>query len=152
LFTRDAPGLLRECPDHHPKPAEPAASKPEARQASGPGTQVPGHFFLSAAAASHLHPSNRAQLLLFPSRRMRDSTFTASSKLLEEKMELVRMIKMVLWSFFGVRKSAAHALDLENVNFSLLPFVAVALALMIGAFILGVVLLVAHSTGSAQGF
>lgn len=25
LFTRDAPGLLRECPGHHPKPAELAA-------------------------------------------------------------------------------------------------------------------------------
>ena len=67
-------------------------------------------------------------------------------------MELVRTIKMVLWSFFGVRKSAAHELDLENVNFSLLPFVAVGLAVLIGACILGVVLLVAHSTGTAQGF
>jgi hypothetical protein len=76
----------------------------------------------------------------------------AGAFLMEEKMELVRMIKMVLWSFFGVRKSAAHELDLANVNFSLLPFVAVGLAVLIGACILGVVLLVAHSTGTAQGF
>lgn len=67
-------------------------------------------------------------------------------------MELVRMIRIVLWSFFGVRKRAAHEADFANVNFSVLPFVAVALAALVGGCILGVVLLVAHSTGSAQGF
>ena len=67
-------------------------------------------------------------------------------------MELIQMVRMVLWSFFGVRKSASHEADLENVNFSFLPFVAVALAVLIGACIYGVVLLVAHSTGTAQGF
>ncbi|QBQ99853.1 MULTISPECIES: DUF2970 domain-containing protein [Paraburkholderia] len=67
-------------------------------------------------------------------------------------MELIRMVRIVLWSFFGVRKSAAHEADFANVNFSWLPFVAVGLAVLIGACILGVVLLVAHSTGTAQGF
>ncbi|WP_213301951.1 DUF2970 domain-containing protein [Paraburkholderia sacchari] len=67
-------------------------------------------------------------------------------------MELIRMVRIVLWSFFGVRKSAAHEADFANVNFSWLPFVAVGLAVFIGACILGVVLLVAHSTGTAQGF
>jgi len=67
-------------------------------------------------------------------------------------MELVQMMRMVLWSFFGVRKSASHEADLASVNFKWLPFVAVVLAAMIGACILGVVLLVAHSTGPAQGF
>lgn len=67
-------------------------------------------------------------------------------------MELVRMIRIVLWSFFGVRKRASHEADFANLNFSLLPFVAVGLAALIGGCILGIVLLVAHATGSAQGF
>ncbi|WP_322057862.1 DUF2970 domain-containing protein [Paraburkholderia sp. J63] len=67
-------------------------------------------------------------------------------------MELVRMIRIVLWSFFGVRKRASHDADFANVNFSVLPFVAVGLALLIGACILGVVMLVAHNTGTVQGF
>ncbi|CAB3793618.1 hypothetical protein LMG28688_03771 [Paraburkholderia caffeinitolerans] len=67
-------------------------------------------------------------------------------------MELIRMVRIVLWSFFGVRKSAAHEDDFANVNFSWLPLVAVGLAALIAACILGVVLLVAHSTGTAQGF
>ena len=67
-------------------------------------------------------------------------------------MELVRMIRIVLWSFFGVRKQASHEADFANVNFSFLPFVAVGLALLIGGCILGIVMLVAHATGTAQGF
>lgn len=67
-------------------------------------------------------------------------------------MELVRMIRIVLWSFFGVRRRAAHEADFANVNFSLLPFVALALAALIGGGILGLVLIVAHATGTAQGF
>ncbi|CAM2175233.1 DUF2970 domain-containing protein [Paraburkholderia sacchari] len=67
-------------------------------------------------------------------------------------MELIRMVRIVLWSFFGVRKSASHEADFAKVNFSLLPFVAVALAALVGGCILGVVMLVAHSTGTVQGF
>lgn len=67
-------------------------------------------------------------------------------------MELVRIIRIVLWSFFGVRKRAAHEADFARVNFAYLPFAAVALATLVGACILGVVLLVAHATGTAQGF
>lgn len=67
-------------------------------------------------------------------------------------MELLRMVRVVLWSFFGVRKRASHEADFANVNFSFLPFVAVGLAALIGAIILCVVLLVAHSTGTVQGF
>jgi hypothetical protein len=70
----------------------------------------------------------------------------------EEIMELIRMVRIVLWSFLGVRKSASHEADFANVNFSFLPFVAVGLAILIGAAIYGVVLLVAHSTGTMQGF
>ncbi|TIW59613.1 MAG: DUF2970 domain-containing protein [Mesorhizobium sp.] len=67
-------------------------------------------------------------------------------------MELLRMVGMVLASFFGVRKRANHEADLANVNMVLLPFVAVALALMIGLLILGAVELIVNGTSSAQGF
>lgn len=67
-------------------------------------------------------------------------------------MELIRMVRIVLWSFFGVRKGAAHEADFANVNFSFMPFMAVGLAAIIGACIAGAVLPVAHSTGTAQGF
>ena len=43
-------------------------------------------------------------------------------------MNLLGMIRMVLWSFFGVRRSASHQADLANVKLPLLPVVAVALA------------------------
>jgi uncharacterized membrane protein YdbT with pleckstrin-like domain len=69
-----------------------------------------------------------------------------------EIVELFRMVCMVLASFFGVRKRAAHEADLANVNMVLLPFVAVALALMIGLLIFGAVHLIADVTSSAQGF
>jgi hypothetical protein len=51
-------------------------------------------------------------------------------------------------------RALAHAkeADFANANFGWLPFVAVGLAAFIGACILGVVLLIAHSTGTAQGF
>ncbi|CAB3731442.1 hypothetical protein R8871_05774 [Paraburkholderia graminis C4D1M] len=62
------------------------------------------------------------------------------------------MVGMVLASFFGVRKRANHEADLAKVNMVLLPFVAVALALMIGLLILGVVELIVNGTSSAQGF
>ena len=67
-------------------------------------------------------------------------------------MELVRTVCMVLASFFGVRKRASHEADLSNVNMVLLPFVAVALALMIGLLIFGAVHLIVDGTSSAQGF
>jgi Protein of unknown function (DUF2970) len=67
-------------------------------------------------------------------------------------MEILKLIRVVLWSFFGVRKSASHEADFANVNFVLLPFVAVALAACIGGTIFAVVLLVAHATPAIQGF
>lgn len=67
-------------------------------------------------------------------------------------MAFLRMVRIVLWSFFGVRKRASHEADFANVNFGFLPFVAVALALCVGAAIFGVVLLVAHPTATMQGF
>ncbi|EDT40554.1 DUF2970 domain-containing protein [Burkholderia ambifaria] len=67
-------------------------------------------------------------------------------------MNLFSMIRLVLWSFFGVRNSKAHASDLANVNFTLLPFVAIALAVLVGAVIYGVVHLVVDPTVTMQGF
>ena len=64
---------------------------------------------------------------------------------------LWRTIRAVGWSFFGVRKRASHEADFANVNLVLLPFVAVAMAVCIGAIIFGVVHLVAHSTSTMQG-
>ena len=67
-------------------------------------------------------------------------------------MEFLRIVRIVLSSFFGVRKRASHEVDFANVNFFLLPFVAVFMAVVIGAILLGFVHLVAHSTSAMQGF
>jgi len=67
-------------------------------------------------------------------------------------VNFLKLLRIVAWSFFGVRKRANHEADLANVNMVLLPFVAVALALMIGLLILGVVELIVNGTSSAQGF
>ena len=67
-------------------------------------------------------------------------------------MELLKLVRIVLWSFFGVRKRKSHEADFANVNIVLLPFVAVILAACVGGTIFTVVKLVAHSTGTLQGF
>ncbi|MBP0590784.1 DUF2970 domain-containing protein [Paraburkholderia sp. LEh10] len=67
-------------------------------------------------------------------------------------MQLFHMIRIVLSSFFGVRKRASHEADFANVNMVMLPFVAVAMALLIGVGIFGVVHLVVNSVGTMQGF
>jgi hypothetical protein len=43
-------------------------------------------------------------------------------------MNLLKMTRIVLWSFFGVRRSASHQADIASVKLPLLPVVAVALA------------------------
>jgi len=67
-------------------------------------------------------------------------------------MEFLRLVRIVLSSFFGVRNRASHEADVANVNFVLLPFVAVFMAICIGAIIFGFVHLVAQSTSTMQGF
>jgi uncharacterized membrane protein (DUF106 family) len=67
-------------------------------------------------------------------------------------MEFLRLVRIVLSSFFGVRNSASHEADFANVNKVFLPFVAVLMAFCIGAVIFGVVHLVAHATATVQGF
>ncbi|KAB0640531.1 DUF2970 domain-containing protein [Burkholderia latens] len=67
-------------------------------------------------------------------------------------MKLFGMIRLVLWSFFGVRDSGAHAADLANVSFTLLPLVATVLAVLVGVVICGVVHFVVDPTATMQGF
>jgi hypothetical protein len=67
-------------------------------------------------------------------------------------MEILKLIRIVLWSFFGVRKRASHEADFANVNIVVLPFIALALAACIGGVIFTVVRIVAHATGTMQGF
>jgi hypothetical protein len=43
-------------------------------------------------------------------------------------MNLLKMTRIVLWSFFGIRRGASHQADISGVHLPLLPFVAVALA------------------------
>jgi hypothetical protein len=62
-------------------------------------------------------------------------------------MTFLRMLRIVLWSFFGVRKSASHQADMATVNVSLLPVVAIALAACFGGtlfFIAKLAVSVAH--------
>jgi len=47
------------------------------------------------------------------------------------------MLRIVLWSFFGVRKSASHQADMAAVKLPLLPVVAIGLAGGFGALLFG---------------
>jgi hypothetical protein len=49
----------------------------------------------------------------------------------------LRMLRIVLWSFFGVRKSASHQVDMATVKLPLLPVVAIGLAGGFGALLFG---------------
>ena len=55
-------------------------------------------------------------------------------------MNYLRMIRIVLWSFFGVRKRASHEADFADVKLPLLPVIAFSL---MGCFA-GTLFLVAH--------
>jgi hypothetical protein len=48
-------------------------------------------------------------------------------------MNLLKMTRIVLWSFFGIRRSASHQADMANISLPLLPLVAVVLAAGFGA-------------------
>ena len=93
---------------------------------------------------------NQRQLLLLRAQRFRDDVDMETFR--EKVMDFVRMVCMVLASFFGVRKRANHEADLANVNMVALPFVAVALALVIGLLIFGAVHLIVDGVSSSQGF
>jgi hypothetical protein len=53
-------------------------------------------------------------------------------------VNLLKMIRIVLWSFFGVRKRASHNADMSDVKLPLLPIIAILLAGGFGAGILSV--------------
>lgn len=45
------------------------------------------------------------------------------------------MMRIVLWSFLGIRRGASHQADIAGVSIPALPFVAVALAAGFGAIL-----------------
>jgi hypothetical protein len=45
------------------------------------------------------------------------------------------MLRIVLWSFFGVRKSASHQADMAAIKLPLLPLVAIGLAAAFGTLL-----------------
>lgn len=61
-------------------------------------------------------------------------------------MAYLRMVRIVLWSFFGVRKRASHEADFADVKLPLLPVIAFALAGCFGATLFSVAhFVVSHS-------
>lgn len=61
-------------------------------------------------------------------------------------MSYLRMVRIVLWSFFGVRKRASHEADFADVKLPLLPVIAFGLAACFGGTLFCVAhLVVAHA-------
>ena len=48
-------------------------------------------------------------------------------------MAFLKMLRIVLWSFFGVRKRASHQADMVGIKLHWLPVVAIGLAGCLGA-------------------
>ena len=66
---------------------------------------------------------------------------------LARKGSLLRTMKAVAWSFFGVRKSAEHEYDLHHLN----PVHVIVAGIIAAAlFILALILLVRLAVGSLQ--
>jgi Protein of unknown function (DUF2970) len=61
-------------------------------------------------------------------------------------MALLTMIRIVLWSFFGIRRRASHEADFAAVNLSLLPIVALGLAACFGGTLFCIARLVVASS------
>jgi Protein of unknown function (DUF2970) len=61
--------------------------------------------------------------------------FPIGSRVSEVAMSVLRMLRMVLWSFFGVRKSTSHQADMAAVKAPLLPLVAIMLAACFGGIL-----------------
>ncbi|AVR10323.1 DUF2970 domain-containing protein [Burkholderia thailandensis] len=51
---------------------------------------------------------------------------------------LTRMMRMVLWSFFGVRKGAEHQADLASVKLPWVPVMAILLAACFGGVLFAI--------------
>jgi hypothetical protein len=54
---------------------------------------------------------------------------------MEDKMEFLRLARIVFWSFFGVRKGASHEADFATAKLPLLPVMAVLLAVCFGGLL-----------------
>jgi Protein of unknown function (DUF2970) len=52
-------------------------------------------------------------------------------------MAFLRILRIVLWSFFGVRESASHQADMAAIKLPMLPVVAIGLAGGFGALLFG---------------
>jgi hypothetical protein len=50
-----------------------------------------------------------------------------------DAMKLLKMIRIVLWSFFGIRRAKSHQADIADVKMSFLVLVAVLVAAGFGA-------------------
>jgi hypothetical protein len=61
--------------------------------------------------------------------------YRAACNRMEDTMALLNMMRIVLWSFFGVRRSASHETDMAAVKLPLLPVMAVMLALCFGGLL-----------------
>ena len=59
-------------------------------------------------------------------------------------MNLLTMMRIVFWSFFGVRKRASHQADFAAVKVPLLPVVAVLLAAAFGAVLFSLAHIAVH--------
>jgi Protein of unknown function (DUF2970) len=84
-----------------------------------------------ADSASPTALSNSPQLLLF--RALVSADHEAVKETKERTMNFLKMMRIVLWSFFGVRKSASHQADMAGVKLPMLPVMAVVLAGGFGA-------------------
>lgn len=71
---------------------------------------------------------------------------------LEPTIELIRLVRIALSAFFGVRKRASNEADFADVTIVLLRVVAVFMAACVGATIFCVVHLLAQSASTVQGF
>ncbi|WP_207001402.1 DUF2970 domain-containing protein [Trinickia mobilis] len=56
-------------------------------------------------------------------------------------MIFLRMLRIVFWSFFGVRKAASHEADMASVKPVFLPLVAVGLAVCFASLLICIAIL-----------
>jgi hypothetical protein len=61
-------------------------------------------------------------------------------------MHLVKMAKMVLWNFFGIRKTSAHEEDVATTDFQNLRVVAILIAAVMAMAIIWLIHLVSNGT------
>jgi Protein of unknown function (DUF2970) len=99
-----------------------------------------GGIACAVARFISLLPWNRIQLLLFRALRSLYDAIDGNARPSVNRerwiMAFLRMLRIVLWSFFGVRKSASHQADMAAIKLPFLPLVAVGLAAGFGGLLL----------------